>query len=189
MSGSYTGGIFGTRAFEGGKGGPGQHLADAVDQVRSMFEQRIASVGDGGDVRAAVLELLAEKPMHGYQLISEIDKRSGGAWKPTPGSVYPTLQLLTDEGAVTAEVSEGRKIYSLTESGREEADAAAGGSEPWEASASGEYARLTALPKSGMALAHAAVQVRRTGTPEQVDQAVKVLDEARRKIYAILAQD
>ncbi|MFY0022555.1 PadR family transcriptional regulator, partial [Acinetobacter baumannii] len=71
-----------------------------------------------GDVRSAVLSLLLEEPMHGYQIIREIEERSGGSWKPSPGSVYPTLQLLTDEGLVRAEESGGRKTYSLTEEGR-----------------------------------------------------------------------
>ena len=86
-----------------------------------------------GDVRTAVLALLAEKPMHGYQIIQQIEERSGGSWKPSPGSVYPTLQLLADEGLIRAEESNGRKTYSLTEEGREVADAAAEKSAPWEA--------------------------------------------------------
>ena len=85
-----------------------------------------------GDVRAAVLALLAEQPMHGYQIISEIDERSGGAWKPSAGSVYPTLQLLADEGLISAEEADGRKTYSLTEAGRAEAEASADRSAPWE---------------------------------------------------------
>ncbi|MBN9188385.1 MAG: PadR family transcriptional regulator, partial [Microbacterium sp.] len=103
MSGSFMGGGFGGRAFGGRPGeGPGPHLWEGLEQLRAMFEQR---VGGGpaprmsrGDVRTAVLALLAEQPMHGYQIISEIEKRSGGSWKPSAGSVYPTLQLLADEG-------------------------------------------------------------------------------------------
>lgn len=75
-----------------------------------------------GDVRTAVLSLLAEKPMHGYQIINEIAERSGGTWKPSAGSVYPTLQLLADEGLIEAEEQNGRKTYSLTEAGRAIAD-------------------------------------------------------------------
>src|SRR5512138_1738522 len=68
-----------------------------------------------GDVRAALLALLAERPMHGYEMIQELDARTGGIWRPSPGSVYPTLALLEDEGLVTSDTSEGRKRFSLTD--------------------------------------------------------------------------
>jgi len=77
-----------------------------------------------GDVRAALLALLNERPMHGYEMIQELDDRTGGIWRPSPGSVYPTLQLLEDEGLITSETSEGRKRFTLTDAGREEADIA-----------------------------------------------------------------
>ena len=127
--------------------------------------------------------------MHGYQIIAEIEQRSGGAWKPSAGSVYPTLQLLADEDLISAEVSDGRKTYSLTEAGRAEAQTTAGRAAPWEASSQRDPLGMGPLPKAGVALAQAAAQVQRTGTPEQVTEAVTVLDEARRKIYSILAQD
>ncbi len=84
-----------------------------------------------GDVRAAVLALLVEEPMHGYQIITELTDRSGGVWRPSPGSVYPTLQVLEDQGLVTADRSEGRRVFRLTDEGRAEA-AAAEGPAPWE---------------------------------------------------------
>lgn len=186
MGGSNRGAAHG---FDAGFGGSGQHLADAFEQLRSLFEQRVTPRVARGDVRAAVLALLAEQPMHGYQIIAEIDQRSGGAWKPSAGSVYPTLQLLADEGLISAEVADGRKTYSLTDEGRAEADSAAGRPAPWEANAGGDILGMGALPKAGVSLAQAAAQVRRTGTPAQVEQAVTVLDEARRKLYSILAQD
>jgi len=126
--------------------------------------------------------------MHGYQIIREIDERSGGRWKPSAGSVYPTLQLLADEGLIKAEESNGRKTYVMTDAGRDEA-AAAAGSAPWETPGASESATFTALPKAGVELAQAAAQVGRTGSPEQVHEAVAVLDEARRRLYSILAQD
>ena len=187
MSGSSSSGGFGARGFDGGFGAAGPHLAEAIDQLKSMFEQRVGPRVARGDVRAAVLALLAEKPMHGYQIIAEIEQRSGGAWKPSAGSVYPTLQLLADEGLIEAEAADGRKTYSLTEAGKVEADAASGPA-PWEGSAQGDAFGMGRLPKAGVALAQAAAQVRRTGTSEQVDEAVEVLDEARRKLYSILAQ-
>ena len=189
MSGSYMGDGFTGRSGGWGQGGPGQGLWEAMEQLRGMFEQKVAPRMGRGDVRAAVLALLAEKPMHGYQIISEIAERSGGAWKPSAGSVYPTLQLLADEGLITAEEADGRKTYSLTEGGRAEAEASADRAAPWQTSGARESGGMGALPKAGIELAQAAAQVQRTGTPEQVKQAVEALDEARRRLYSILAQD
>ena len=187
MSGSFPG--FGSRPGGQGSGLPNS-LWDAMDQLREAFEKGFSPRVAKGDVRAAVLAVLAEKPMHGYQIIQEIEARSDGAWKPSPGSVYPTLQLLADEGLVAAEESNGKKTYSLTEAGRAEATASAEDkSAPWESFSSRDTGRTSALPRSGAKLAQAAAQVGRSGTPQQVAQAVEVLDEARRKLYSILAQD
>jgi DNA-binding PadR family transcriptional regulator len=185
MGGSFSAGGFGA-------GFPAEGMWQTMEQLFSEVEKRMGGrpgtrMGKG-DVRAAVLALLAEKPMHGYQIIREIEERSGGSWKPSAGSVYPTLQLLADEGMISAEELNGRKTYALTEAGREEADAAAA-SAPWESTASESSSFSAALPKAGIELAQAAAQVRRTGSPEQIQQAVAVLDEARRKLYSILAQD
>ncbi len=191
MNSSFPTGAFGGASGFGGPGGPAAAIFDAMDQFRKSFEQRSGGPSRmaRGDVRAAVITLLAEEPMHGYQIINEIAERSGGSWKPSAGSVYPTLQLLADEGLITAEEQNGRKTYSLTGAGREEAEIAADKPAPWEAFSSRDHSNLTALPKAGMDLAGAAAQVARTGTPEQVHEAVTVLDEARRRLYAILAQD
>jgi DNA-binding PadR family transcriptional regulator len=189
MSDSYMGSGFTGASGSWGQGGPGPNLWDALSQLRGMFEQTAGPRMGRGDVRAAVLALLAEKPMHGYQIISEIAERSGGVWKPSAGSVYPTLQLLADEGLITAEESDGRKTYSLTEAGRAEAEASADRPTPWQTSSGRETGGMGALPKAGIELAQAAAQVGRTGTPEQVKQAVEVLDDARRRLYSILAQD
>ena len=75
-----------------------------------------------GDIRAAILALLAERPMHGYEVIRELSERTGGVWEPSPGSIYPTLQLLEDEALVSVEESDGRKQYSLTDQGRRRPD-------------------------------------------------------------------
>ncbi|MFD5213897.1 PadR family transcriptional regulator [Microbacterium sp. NPDC058345] len=185
MNGSFPGG-FGHIFGDGGK--PGAGIWEAMDKLRAEFEQRNGgSRMARGDVRAAVIALLAEKPMHGYQIISEIGERSGGAWKPSAGSVYPTLQLLADEGLITSQEQGGRKTYSLTETGIRESEAAADKSAPWENLGARSGSNMTAIPKAGMELASAAAQVARTGTPEQVQQAVEVLDEARRRLYSILA--
>ncbi len=176
-----------------GGGNPADSMWQAMEQLRSMFEKRVGTRVGRGDVRASVLAVLAEQPMHGYQIIREIEDRTDGAWKPSAGSVYPTLQLLADEGLITAEVSNGRKTYALTDAGREEVDGA-GTSAPWESANAGSRSHdgghgFTALPKAGVELAQAAAQVGRTGSPEQIQQAVSVLDEARRSLYSILAQD
>lgn len=169
----------------GGFGGPNiDGMWQALDDLRSRFEKRSGTRAGRGEVRSAVLALLAERPMHGYQIIREIEERSNGSWKPSAGSVYPTLQLLADEGIILAEESNGRKIYSLTEAGREEV-AQADESAPWDSTGTG----FAALPKAGIELAQAASQVGRTGTPEQVQQAVAILNDARRRLYSILAQD
>ena len=176
-SSSSTGG-FGVGNLDG--------IWQAMEQLRSTFEKRAGTRVGKGEVRAAVLTLLAEKPRHGYEIIREIEERSGGSWKPSAGSVYPTLQLLADEGLISAEESNGRKIYSLTEAGR--AVAVEESPTPWD-TAESSGARFSALPRAGVELAQAAAQVNRTGSPEQVQQAVAVLDEARRRLYSILAQD
>lgn len=173
-----------------GRGFSGSDIWEAMDQLKEGFEQRFGGMRMGrGDVRSAVLALLSEEPMHGYQIIHEIEERSGGMWKPSPGSVYPTLQMLADEGLITAETSGDKKVYSLTDAGKEEAAAAADKSAPWESPMMKDAARATALPKAGAKLAQAAAQVGQAGTREQVDEAVAVLEEARRKLYSILAED
>jgi len=159
----------------------------AMEQFRERFEKRAGTRVGRGEVRTAVLALLAEKPRHGYEIIREIEERSGGSWKPSAGSVYPTLQLLADEGLIAAEESNDRKIYSLTEAGR--AVAGEDTASPFDAADSGHGSRFAALPKAGVELAQAAAQVNRSGSEKQVAEAVAVLDEARRRLYSILAQD
>src|SRR6478752_8876595 len=134
----------------GGFGGPNiDGMWQAVEDLRSRFETRTGTRAGRGEVRSAVLALLAERPMHGYQIIREIEERSSGSWKPSAGSVYPTLQLLADEGLIRAEESNGRKIYSLTEAGRAEAEEA--GPAPWESAAPGAAPgdAFGPLPKAG----------------------------------------
>ena len=157
MSGSFFGDWFPGRGGAGGSGGIGSGqgwpidgIWEAMEQLRGQFEQKVGGGtrhGSSGDVRTAVLALLAEKPMHGYQIIREIEERSGGSWKPSPGSVYPTLQLLADEGLISAEESDGRKTYSLTEEGRAVAGADAEKSAPWESTGPRDSGRTGALPE------------------------------------------
>lgn len=142
-----------------------------------------------GDVREAILQLLAEEPMHGYQIIREIETRSHGVWKPSAGSVYPTLQMLADEGLVEVEEAEGRKTYRLTDAGREETGEDDEKPAPWDTVASQNAGRAVELPKAASKLAQAVAQVVRGGSPEQIDQATEIIDEARRKLYSILAEE
>lgn len=143
-----------------------------------------------GDVRAAALVLLEEEPRNGYQLIQEIERRSDGAWRPSPGSVYPALQLLEDEGLVQAGESEGRKVYELTEAGRAHVDERREElGAPWESfssDVSDESFELMGLMKD---VGFAAVQVLRAGDEKQAEQAGKVLAEAKRALYRILADE
>lgn len=141
-----------------------------------------------GDVRSAVLSLLTEQPMHGYQIIQEIERRSHGAWKPSPGSVYPTLQQLEDEGLVRAEEQEGRRVYRLTEDGqRVTADKAQEFAGMWDAFTPREDD--TQLGDLVFQVGAAFVHVMRTGNPEQIAQARKVLARTRSDLYRILGED
>lgn len=146
----------------------------------------------GGDVRAATLLLLAEAPAHGYHLIHQISERSEGAWKPSPGSIYPVLQQLEDEGFIEFERVEGRKTARLTGTGENyvnEHREALG--TPWNVSEfqRGRHAEQVALHKSMRTLAVAARQVADTGTPEQNAEAAAVIAKARQQVYGILAAD
>jgi DNA-binding PadR family transcriptional regulator len=140
-------------------------------------------------VRTALLALLDERPMHGYDLIRELEERSGGAWRPSPGSVYPTLQMLEEEGLIAGEDQDGKRVFSLTDAGR--ADLAErrerdDGSAPWEIGGFGEA--VGQLRDAMFSLGAAAMQVARTGTESQRKKAAEVLAEARKKLYTMLAE-
>jgi DNA-binding PadR family transcriptional regulator len=143
-----------------------------------------------GDVRAAVLVLLDEGPMTGYGLMGEIERRSDGAWRPSPGSVYPTLALLEDEGLVRPQEGEGRTPYELTDEGKahvEEHREQLG--EPWTKSAEGfGEGRLEVRSLIGP-LAAAAMQVAMAGDDAQIERAKEILGQARRDLYRILADE
>ncbi|KAB1987192.1 PadR family transcriptional regulator [Streptomyces triticiradicis] len=141
-----------------------------------------------GDVRASILALLKDRPMHGYEMIQEIAERSGGAWKPSPGSVYPTLQLLEDESLIASEAEGGKKLFSLTESGRSAADE--GPDAPWEEAGRGvDWETLHEIRQAGFGLMEAFGQVWKTGSKGQRDKALAVVNEARKKLYLILADE
>jgi DNA-binding PadR family transcriptional regulator len=141
-----------------------------------------------GDIRTAALLLLAEQPRNGYQIMQEVEERSGGMWRPSPGSVYPVLQQLEDEGLVRVIESEGQKLFELTDAGRaavDERDEDA--APPWEEMTEGfsnEHREAASLMRE-VALAFS--QVMRAGSKTQIAEAAKVLAETRRSLYRILA--
>ncbi|MFF9851537.1 PadR family transcriptional regulator [Streptomyces litmocidini] len=141
-----------------------------------------------GDVRASILALLKDRPMHGYEMIREIGERSDGAWKPSPGSVYPTLQLLEDEGLITSATEGGKKLFTLTDTGRAEAEE--GPEAPWEEAGRGvDWEAVNEIRQAGFGLMEAFGQVWKTGSTEQRQKAVAVINEARKKLYLILADE
>ncbi len=140
-----------------------------------------------GDVRAAVLLLLAEHSMHGYQMMNAIAERTGGTWRVSPGAIYPTIAQLEDEGLVRTESDAGRKLAVLTDAGRSYiADPATAPVDPF---ASMTEEKGTGLRDVFEGLAVASKTLGRTGTPTQVAAAREVLEKARRELYLILADD
>ena len=141
-----------------------------------------------GDVRTAALLLLAEEPRNGYQIMQELEERSEGLWRPSPGSVYPALQQLEDEGLIRSDEQDGRRLYHLTDAGRAYVDERPDDQPaPWESFAdsfSDQHAETGALMRD---VAMAFAQVMRAGTPAQVAEAGKILAETRRSLYRILA--
>lgn len=140
-----------------------------------------------GDIRAAILSLLAEQPMHGYQIIQELAERTGGVWRPSPGSVYPTLQQLEDEELVRETASEsGKRVYELTDAGREQA---ASTRPPWSSVAGESEDALVALHELAHQVIAATRQVAHAGTAAQLEAAQTVLRDARRALYRLLAEE
>ena len=143
-----------------------------------------------GDVRAGILALLNEEPRNGYQIIQELGQRSGGVWNPSPGSVYPALQQLEDEGLVRAEETDGKRTFRLTDTGRayveshrEEVAA------PWDAMAEGVDSGAREVGGLIQQVAMAAGQVLHTGNAAQIAEARKILAGTRRSLYRLLADD
>jgi DNA-binding PadR family transcriptional regulator len=169
---------------EGGFGGPGGF---------GGFGPRGGPRGRGrkarrGDIRTAALLLLAEEPRNGYQIMQEVQERSDGVWRPSPGSVYPALAQLEDEGLIRSEEADGRKLFALTDAGR--AAVQERGEDrpaPWEQMSGDVSDEAHALGKLMRELASAFVQVMHTGGKDQMSKAREVLTTARRDLYQILA--
>ena len=141
-----------------------------------------------GDIRTAILRLLSETPMHGYQIIQEIAARSDGAWNPSAGSVYPALQQLADEGLISAVETVGKKVFSLTDTGIAAVAACADQPAPWE-EAAGISSDSVDFREAAARLAQASLQIGRSGSAAQIAAAIEVLNDARKKMYTILAED
>jgi DNA-binding PadR family transcriptional regulator len=140
-----------------------------------------------GNVRAAILALLLERPMHGYEMMQELESRTGGMWRPSAGSIYPTLQMLEDEGLVKSEEVGDRRRYSLTDAGRREAKTREG-PPPWEFS-TGASMPGGQLREAGFQVAAAVMQAAATGTDEQVERVREILADTRRRIYSVLGEE
>jgi len=140
-----------------------------------------------GKVRPLILAVLHSTPMHGYQVMQVLEARTGGRWRPSAGTIYPTLQQLEDEGLVRTEEVDGRKVYTLTESGRAEAEASPLTRHPWFA-IDAEHGAM-GLRRLAVQLMGAAAQVQRVGSPEAQKQAREILVESRRRLYGLLADD
>jgi DNA-binding PadR family transcriptional regulator len=173
--------------------GPWSHAsmrADLREMVDTLRSSRRAV--RRGNVRPLILKALTREPMHGYQVIQELEAESGGRWRPSAGSVYPTLQQLEDEGLVRSADVDGRRVYSLTDAGRKAAAEQPDlGPERFGRDAFGPGADPDApdIRKLAIQLAGAVMQVAKMGTPAAQREARDVLLQARRRMYRILAED
>lgn len=140
-----------------------------------------------GDIKHILLTLLDEQPQHGYQLMREMEARQGGFYRSSPGSVYPTLQMLEDGGYVTSERVEGRRVYTITESGKQllaRDDRSVGMTRPVEF-----QPQLLELNHAVGDLAEAVKQVARSGNPDRASRVRELLNQVKREIYSILAEE
>lgn len=142
-----------------------------------------------GETRGALLGLLAESPMHGYQLIQELESRTEGTWRASPGSVYPTLQMLEDQGLIRGTDDDGRRVFELTDEGRSAVEQLGDGARPWEAEAGGEMPLAFQVMRAVQQLAMAAHQVAHATADEAaLTRALAIVEDGRRQLYALLAE-
>jgi DNA-binding PadR family transcriptional regulator len=193
-------------AFSRGKGGYGRPTPEELEELIALRRMRggpfggPGSFGRGprgrgrgrarrGDVRLALLRLLAEEPRNGYQLMQTIEERSDGRWRPSPGSVYPTLAQLEDEGLIRSSESDGSRRFEITDAGREHLETRAGEPEPWQPTDEEGENALNEFGPLFMQVAKAAWQVASAGDERQRARATELLSETRRGLYRILAED
>lgn len=165
------------RGMHGGCGGPGMHGGGCEGQ--GMRRRR----SPRGRVRREILVLLAGGPKHGYELMQLIAERNGGVWQPSPGSIYPTLSMLEDAGFIVGQEEDGRKVYTLTDTGRAEAEGLVSDAEDLGSG------RELDLGREVRATFQALRQVDIVGTAEQRQRAQQLLASLRRDIYQMLAED
>jgi DNA-binding PadR family transcriptional regulator len=177
--GLHGGGGFGGGPFGGfGAGGPGSF---GGPRGRGRKARR-------GDIRTAALLLLNEEPRNGYQIMQEVEERSDGVWRPSPGSVYPALQQLEDEGLIRSEELDGRKLFKLTDAGREYVEQRGEDKPaPWEQMSGDVSDQAHELGRLIREVASAFSQVVKTGSEAQMGEARKVLTTTRKDLYRILA--
>jgi DNA-binding PadR family transcriptional regulator len=141
-----------------------------------------------GDIRTAALLLLNEEPRNGYQIMQEVEERSDGVWRPSPGSVYPALQQLEDEGLIRSQELEGRKLFQLTDEGRAYVQERGEDKQaPWEQMSGDVSDQAHELGRLIREVASAFSQVVKTGSEAQMGEARKVLAKTRKDLYRILA--
>jgi DNA-binding PadR family transcriptional regulator len=166
----------------------GRHVHGRGDGSRGRDSMMRGGRGRRGDVRLAILALLNERPMHGYEMMQDLVERSLGLWRPSPGSLYPALQLLEDQGLVLSDSANGRRQFTLTDLGHAELAAKPTGVAPWETMVrqadQGDVALNAALRHVGVAVN----QVAEAGTAEQKVKAEELLKELRRQMYLLLAE-
>lgn len=163
-------------------GGPGGWLGGGPGRGRRGLN-RVRR----GDVQAAVLRLLAEQDMHGYQMIQELAERSGGAWRPGAGSIYPTLRQLAEQGLIRSRPEGSKRVFSITDYGRRSASSATGDPEPWQPLADAAEGRVK-LRQATEALLSAIGQVEHGASDAEAAEAAEIISAARKSLYLMLAE-
>ena len=167
----------------------GDHWGDGGGRGRWGGER--GSWGGGrrmrrGDIRRAILSALRESPAHGYEVMRRLEEMSGGLWRPSPGSVYPHLQMLEDEGMVQSTESDGSRTFTLTDKGV--AEAGDGSQQPWQSAGENDD-QIRTLRLAVVQLMGAARQLSGAGENAQVQRGIAVVQKARKELYQILAED
>lgn len=163
--------MFGRHQFRFGRGGCGPGFRGEAMRMRR------------GDIKFLLLEIIKDNPRHGYEIISELESKSGG-YRPSPGSVYPTLQMLEEGGYLTSEQIEGKKVYTITEEGIKLLEER--GAKPFEAHP--KMAQAFEMRKSLMKLGSAVMDGVRDGDEETIKKISEIVNQAKRDVYSVLSE-